>query len=184
MSNARAAGVFSLMLLLGSGSAIAQTPTPSTLPNDEVRNIAGEVRLLRQAIESYARNQVRFEILIQRLRLQQEVVTNLSVRLEDTQREIANLGAGVPRTHEQLATVEAQLQQTSNPEQRETLESGAKELRQNAEQQDKQLAALHEREAQMRQSVRVEQGRLDELNRNLDAVFSEASAGRAATTLQ
>lgn len=158
------------------GSAPAQGPTQEgQKPEEVLRALTNEIKLLRQSFESYARNQARFEILLQRVRVQQEHVTALSLRLDDARMELSSVRAGLPRLAEQIQNVQNQLRDSGNPGQRAELENTLKDLTGTQQQHIAREEELRRRETELSSTVQNEESRLQVFNQGLDLVFAQAT---------
>ena len=175
MSKGRLQWWLPVIVLVVVGRAFAQAPSQPVATSDGWRELANELRLLRLAVDAGGRNQVRFEMLIQRTRLQQETVAGLSQRLDDTRSELSTLRAAAIRTNGQVQILETQLRQSSTQDQRVELDTTLQDLKATSQQQAARETELQERLNRLTYDTRAEQARLDELNTSLNTVFSEAS---------
>lgn len=152
-------------------SARAQNAEPS---NDRtLQSLLNEVRLLRETLQRMTLNAYRSQIILERMRAQNDRVARLSRTLEDTREEIANLQSQIGQMSERAKTVEGQIQQESDTKQRVQLEEMQKELKYALNQQAQNLERMRDRETRLRTELEAEQGRLNELDGRLDAMERE-----------
>jgi antitoxin component HigA of HigAB toxin-antitoxin module len=168
--------IFSLFLIgVSCGGVLGQSPTaPPTAPAARhaeapdqaqvLRALLEEVRLLRVALERSQSTAVMMQVVVERLRLQQDSVNRLAQKLDDSRSELAALQLGLTRLPEHIADVERRMNGAEEPSQRTLLESEMKAA---------QLAYEDQRESANRQRQRVEQLKvqLQEEQRKLDDLF-------------
>jgi hypothetical protein len=151
----------------------APAQSSSTSDDKTLQSLLNEVRLLREALQRMNLNAYRSQIIVERLRAQNDRVARLSRTLEDTRDEVANLQAQNNQRNEQAKAVEGQIQQESDLKQRSQLEEMQKELKYVLDQQRQRLERVREREARLTTELQVEQGKLNELEGRLDALERE-----------
>lgn len=138
-----------------------------------LREILDEVRQLRAAVQRANLGAYRSQVLIERLRMQQEHVARLNKQLEETRTEAASFKAYLPKMEEQLRDLEMEVGNQQNPAQRNQLEAQAKAVKQMLEAQAIQQQQLQERESQLAAQLQAEQATLATLNDQLQTIERE-----------
>src|SRR5215813_12584641 len=99
-----------LICLSPSATAEAQNQKPGE--NDQpVKALLEEVRLLRQTLQRLNLGTYRSQILVERIRAQNDLIARLSRSLEDTRRELAEEQISVSRFGDRLKMADNLLQQ-------------------------------------------------------------------------
>ena len=143
--------------------------TPASSPdNSTIQALLQEVHQLRVALERSTLTGPRVEIAVQRLRLQQEQVTRTAGQLYDARREIDHLQAEQGKTAAQIEALSNEAQESTDPNRRQSIESIAKQMKFDGDQQQKNLESLRSREAELSARLQTEQESLDELRGRLD----------------
>jgi chromosome segregation ATPase len=150
---------------LFSSSAFGQaTPTES----QTLQAVLAEIRQLRQDLQTSAIAARRAQILIYRLRVQEDAVANASQRLDEAKSSIEQLRANRKYHESEIKRYEEMKDRPENAAQRKQFEDAITEFKAQIE------ALLHEeQEAQMReteleQQSRIEQAKLEQLDGELD----------------
>lgn len=151
------------------GRALAQSP-PAAPAGDTLTQLLQEVRLLRQTVEQTARVNVRVQITLQRLSLQDQQVRALTDQAGQLESGTASTTQELERERAELGEVEEQLAQETDPNARRGLVEQRTSLREAIERDTAQEHDLRRRTVEVNQSLVLEKGRLDELNRALDAL--------------
>jgi predicted RNase H-like nuclease (RuvC/YqgF family) len=150
---------------LGQGSAQQDKAIQSV-----VEELVGEIRLLRESITQSNNRQSLILVEVERYRMQRDVVSGLSSRVEDTRTEINNVGESISQLGQQFEALNALVQSTTEPERRAVLENNAKEMQANIEQQKQRDSKLREQERRLAEKLQIEQTKLDALDQKLDAL--------------
>ncbi len=154
--------------------AISAEAQSSKTPDDKtLQALLNEVRLLRETLQRINLNAYRSQMIVERIREQNDRVTRLDRTLEGTRDEMANLPAQINQISERARTVESQIQQESDLKQRSQLEEMQKELKSFRDQQREKLERLRERESRLTTELQAEQGKLSDLEGRLDALERE-----------
>ena len=95
-------------------AAGAQTPPPSDA--SVIQALLSEVHQLRLAIERSNTLSLRIQLAVERMRLQQQVVSRLSDQLEGARQDLDRMQAEATRAAEHVKGVESELDQTSEPD--------------------------------------------------------------------
>ncbi len=158
-----------------------QAPT-QTQEAPITREMVNELQLLRQAVERSNLNQYRMTIAIERLRLQQELVTQLSRDWEGLRQSVANQQSGRLMMAERLKDLEQSLNSATDPQMRKALEEELKQHKAQIGRFEQMEQNERARETELRVRVETERGRLNELNERLDALEREFEKQAAAST--
>lgn len=115
----------------------------------------------------------RMQIGLERLRQQQARVDQFSRELAEVRMNLAEATANRPRMAERLKEMESRLSQETEPTVRANLDSEYKDFKYNLEQLTTSLEQQKAREAELSRVLQEEQGRLDQINAQLDSLSSE-----------
>jgi predicted nucleic acid-binding Zn-ribbon protein len=160
-----------LLLCILAAPAKAQSPKP---PDDKtLQSLVNEVRLLRETLQRINLNSYRSQIIVERIRAQNDRVARLTRMLEDTRDESANIQMHINQLAERAKSLESQIQQESDTKQRAQLEVEQKEFKYVLDQQKQRYERLRERETRLNTELQAEQGKLSELEGRLDALERE-----------
>jgi chromosome segregation ATPase len=150
-------------------AASAQTaPAPSD--SSVIQALLSEVHQLRLAIERTNSIGPRIQLAVERVKIQQQVVSRLSDQLEGVRRDLDSRQAAETRSAEQIRNAESEINQTTDPNKRKTLEGELKDFRPMMEQMQKTTQLLQAREADLSSRLRSEQATLDGLNDRLNQI--------------
>lgn len=157
--------VLALIVLLFSSPALGQA---TQIESTTLQALLGEIRQLRQDLQTSAIAARRAQILIYRLHVQEAAVARASQRLDEARSSIEQLRARRKYQEIQIKQYENMKDRAENAAQRHQFEDAITELK-------AQMEALvpEEQEAQMRetefeQQSRIEQAKLDQLQNELD----------------
>ncbi|HWQ34857.1 MAG TPA: hypothetical protein VNQ79_18585 [Blastocatellia bacterium] len=168
--------VLTVFCLIFPAAAAAQNGRPAQQPDhssDEpsvVRALLNEVTLLRMILQQTNFTGTRAQILVERIRVQQERVERLTRDLENIRDQIGETKLQQLKSAEMLREVETQLSREQISARRNDLLMQQRLLRFEVEKFSQQEQRLRDREAQMVSLVRIEQSRLDELTDKLDTL--------------
>ena len=154
----------------------AQTTKPAESAQADrdqtLRQLLTEVRELRLELQRAMVTNGRFQMLIERLKAQQGQVDSLGGQLAGVRSELAKLKAYRTQAATEMKDMEDRLGQSSG-EQRMTIEKALKEgklwLESKATEEQRQV----ELEANLSMRLQIEQGRLDQLSSQLDALLTD-----------
>jgi predicted nucleic acid-binding Zn-ribbon protein len=132
-----------------------------------------EVRLLRQTLQKANLHAYRGQILVERIRVQQDRVARSANTLEDVQNEIRELETQAPQLEDRLKELNERVERVSDAKERAELEDEVKTVKQTQSLQRQRADDLRRREAQLSEVVRSEQDKLADLERRLDALEEE-----------
>ena len=175
MENTKRVGVILLLCLscfLFRGEARAQSLKQNS---DEqiTKALLEEVRLLRQTLQRLNLNAYRSQIIVERIRAQNDRVARLSRSLEDTRDELADVQVMTNQFSERAKAIEKQLQEESDEKRRAPIESEYREMKYLLDINRQKEQRLRERETRLSEQVRVEQAKLDDFEGRLDALERE-----------
>jgi chromosome segregation ATPase len=173
-------------VLLGAAAAAGQT-TPAGAPpasgpsSDTLSLLLQEVRQLRQVVEQTTLLQVKVQITLQRLTLQEQQVRLLADQAAQLESGAANTAAELERVRTELLEVEERLPREQDANNRRGLADQRTALREAIERETQQDQDLRRRSAEVGQALGTERSRLDELHRALDGLerLVENAARRA-----
>jgi chromosome segregation ATPase len=160
--------VIALLMLARSSESKAQSnASPASKHETASDELINEVRQLRIAVQQLGVNSYRGQVLVERLRLQQEQVNRLSQELNGTRNRIADLRS------EQI-TIKTKLDEADKQREAgvvsDVLTSRYKEMLENQRRAEDRLV---ERESQLSTELEKEKNNLSELNSRLDALERE-----------
>ncbi|HXG66399.1 MAG TPA: hypothetical protein VNO70_14970 [Blastocatellia bacterium] len=165
---------FFLLVIFVSASGLGAAAQSAKPPEDRtLQALLNEVRLLRETLQRLNLNAYRSQIIVERIRAQNDRVTRLTRALEDTREEIANLQANLQQLSERAKGLEAQIQQEADTNKRAQLEAMEKEFKFALEQGKQRLERLREREMRLTNELQEEQGKLHDLEARLEAMERE-----------
>jgi chromosome segregation ATPase len=169
-------GVVTLWFVYPTG-AQAQTSKPvESTPGDRdqtLQQLLNEVRELRLAVQRATVNNTRFQMLMERVRLQQAQVDVLSRQLENVHSQAAEMKAASPQMEQQIKDAEDHLDRTTDPNAHADLESRIKVVKANLARLTQEDERLRTRETAIDMELQAAHARLNELNGQLDALMSE-----------
>ena len=156
---------------------LAQTRKPAEVaPEDHdqtLQQLLKEVHELRLAVQRAAVINTRFQMLIERVRIQQAHVDALSRRLEDLRSQAANLRTEKSQTEQQVKFNEELLDRTPDPERHADLESRIKAGKGTLGRLVQETEQVRDRDASSNLELQTAQAKLEELNGQLDALLNE-----------
>lgn len=140
--------------------------------------VVTEVRLLRQALERQAATAARSQLIIARLTLCDQRTARARAAVDRLEGDVGN----AEREREQLQAaareMERSLEQVTDPDRRQQLESDSRMLRARTIEVETQRARSSTRLAQAKQALDLEVGRYDELERWLNDLDRQLQAGQ------
>lgn len=164
--------LFSIVLfaLLVPSDCYAQSGNPSnvrTKPDQVIQELLSEVHQLRVAMQQMSVNAYRGQIMVERLRLQQQHVSQLTRDLNDIRNEIAEMKAHEPVAKERLDDAENQFERGV------LSEVEVKQIRASLADMKRRQQSLIERESQLSLELEQERNNLADLDKRLDALERE-----------
>jgi chromosome segregation ATPase len=155
--------------------ASSQTkPVNPPADQDQVlQKLLSEVHELRLAVQRATANSTRFQMLIERTRLQQARVDMLTRQLENIHSQAADMRSARPQLEQQIKDAEDQLDRTPEPNAHADLESRIKAAKANLTRMTQEEERLRNRETALDGQLQTEQLKLNELNNQLDVLMTE-----------
>lgn len=147
----------------------AQDPVNNT-EQQLLREILTEVRQLRVSVQRANLTSYRSQMMIERVRSQQQNITQLTRQLDDLRTEITNLKINLPQMQERVKGFEAELENEREPARRNQLDVELKAFKQMVEVQASRQQQLQDREAQLIGQLQTEQGTLNGLMDRLQEI--------------
>ena len=155
-------------------SAQTSKPAESVQANRDqtLQQLLTEVRELRIAVQRAMVSSSRFQMLIERLRVQQAHVDALSLQLESVRSQAAELKARKPQMELAIKEAEDMLDRTPDPNVHSELESRIKGVKANLAQLTLEDERLRGRETAIGTELQSAQSQLNELNNQLDLLMN------------
>ena len=138
-----------------------------------LKQLLTEVRELRLAVQRATVSNTRFQMLIERERVQQAHVDALSRQLENIHSQVADMKGAKPQIEQQIKDAEDLLDRTPDPNAHAELDSRIKGGKANLARLAQEDERLRNRETAVDTEVQAGQAKLNELNGQLDALMSE-----------
>lgn len=160
---------FSLSLLTLESLVQAQTPSPAE-DQRVIKALLDEVRLLRQAFQRLNLNAYRSQILVERIRAQNDKVARLTRAVEEARDELADTLVSMNQLNERVKATESIIEPEPNAKQRAQMEAELKYMLDVHKQREQRA---REREQRLAEQLRLEQGKLDDFESRLDALERE-----------
>jgi predicted nucleic acid-binding Zn-ribbon protein len=154
-----------------------QTRNPAAASPDEreqtLKQLLTEVHELRLALQRASFSNTRFQMLLERVRVEQSHVDSLHKDLESVRTQISEFQAVKPRMDQQIKDAEAELDRTTDPNAHADLESRLKLMRSDLARLGPEEERLRTRETAMETEFEASQAKLSELNSQLDNLLVE-----------
>lgn len=158
-------------------SAQAQSNKPAgSVQGDRdqtLQQLLTEVHELRLAVQRATVSNTRFQMLIERVRVQQAHVDALSRQLENIHSQVAEMKAAKPQMEQQIKDAEDLLDRTPDPNAHTELDSRIKGGKANLVRLAQEDERLRNRETAVDTELQSAQAKLNELNSQLDLLMSE-----------
>ena len=169
-----ALGLLTLCFAASSRTEAQTNKSGESADNDQtLKQLLTEVRELRLTVQKATISNTRFQMLIERVRVQQAHVDALGRQLETLHSQIADLKAAKPQIEQQIKDAEDMLDRTSDPNAHAELESRIKGGKANLARFTQEDERLRNRETALDSELQVAQAKLNELNAQLDSLMSE-----------
>jgi chromosome segregation ATPase len=146
---------------------------PAQNPDKTMQQLLTEVRELRLAVQRATTSHTRFQVLIERVRIQQNHQETVSRQLENLRSQFADLKAAKPQMEQQIKEAEELLERTTDPNRRTDLESQIKSMKANFARFGPEEERVRNRELALETDLQNSQQKLNELNSQLDALMNE-----------
>ena len=128
---------------------------------------------MRLAVQRATVSNTRFQMLIERVRVQQAHVDVLSRELENIHSQVADMKGAKPQIEQQIKDAEDLLDRASDPNARAELDSRIKGGKANLVRLAQEDERLRNRETVVDTELQSAQAKLNELNSQLDSLMSE-----------
>jgi len=162
---------------VGPTRTLAQTRRSAELAPDHqdqiLQQLLTEVRELRLAVQRATVNNTRFQMLIERVRVQQGHVEALSRQLEAIRTQLSDMRTAQPQMEQQIKDGEEFMEHATDLNRRAELESRIKVMKGGLERMARESDQLRDREAATNSEVQISQAKLNELNAQLDSLMGE-----------
>jgi chromosome segregation ATPase len=156
---------------------LAQTIKPTeSVPADHdqtLRQLLNEVHELRLAVQRATVNNSRFQMLVERVKVQQSHVEAIRRQLDNIRSQLADMRNAMPRIEQRISDANELAERTTDSNQRWELASQIKLMKGELERLALESERLREREAAIDTEMQTNQAKLNELNSQLDALMSE-----------
>ena len=159
--------LFGLFLAPDSNGQSRTTTPQRPGPDQVIHELLSEVHQLRVAMQQMSVNAYRGQIMVERLRLQQDQVSRLGRDLNDLRYSLSEMKAQEPALKERLDDAENQFERGVLSEVR------LKELRAYSVDMKRRQENMSEREGQLSIELEQERNILTDLNKRLDAFERE-----------
>jgi len=168
---------FMTMCFVAPARTLAQTNRPAESAKGDgdqtLKQLLTEVRELRLAVQRATVSNSRFQMLIERVRVQQAHVDALSRQLENLHSQVAEMKAAKPQMEQQIKDAEDLLDRTTDLSAHADLESRIKGSKANLARLTREVERLSNRETALDMELQASQAKLNELNGQLDSLMSE-----------
>lgn len=162
--------MISLFILLPT-SGLAQSKTPAT-SEQSLQELVSEVRQLRATLQRMNAAVYKGQVMLERLKLQQDQVTRISRELRDTRENLSEIRAQQHRIKEVLGRVETAIETGLQREDDRTSLKAEIEMLSQREQR------MMLRETQLSGELEVEQSKLNDLNYKLNTLLEQEMSPR------
>src|SRR6266849_8691748 len=137
-----------------------------------LKQLLTEVRELRLAVQRAMVGSTRFQMLIERVRVQQAQVDSLNRQLETVRSQVAENKEAKPQIEQHIKDAEDQLDRTPDPNAHAELESRIKVTKATLARLTQEDERLRSREAAIDTELQSAQSHLNELNGQLDLLMN------------
>jgi hypothetical protein len=162
-----------LVTIAAAASLSAQEPAQTGDIVKAIKDLTGEIRSLRAAIERTSESQLQGQVLGLYLNLQQNRVTQATERLDGDRRELEGLTNRDREITQTAAAGDLALTQETDPAKRRAIEDGQREMKAEAERLAVQLQQVRNREAEAYQAEQAEEARWTELIAKLEQLLKK-----------
>jgi len=138
-----------------------------------LKQLLTEVRELRLAVQRATASNTRFQMLMERVRVQQAHVDALSRQLDNLNSQAAEMKAEKPQMEQQIKDAEELLDRTPEPNAHADLESRIKGGKANLVRLAQEDERLHNRATALDVELQAAQAKLNDLNGQLDSLMTE-----------
>ena len=161
-------------------TTVAQTNKPAesvdTIHEKTLQQLLAEVRELRLAVQKATVTHTRFQMLIERVRIEQTHVDASVRQIENLRAQIADMRNAKPQFEQQVKDAEEMLERATDPNARAEIETSVKSMKAQVVRFGQEEERLRSREAALETELQSSQAKLNELNAQLDAFINEMKA--------
>lgn len=150
---------------LVSVAVLAQQPAPQA---DSTAALVQELRALRQAVEQMLAANVRVQLLMGRLQLQETRILSLGRQSTDIEARLASLRQEKDGLAMQQKVFAFMPDRTEDPKMREEAKQASEALAERMKEIDGRYLALQNEQASIQQTIAMEQGRWGDFNQRLE----------------
>lgn len=140
---------------------------------DTMKELLGEVRSLRQALQALQRMSVdtyRTQLMVDRIRISREDVRRLKDALDEARDRIIRTQQAIPNNLEEQKALEATISVETDLSKKTQLEFELKRSKSAVDMYKSQLETLKQREDDLTAELRTEQAKLEELENRLNSL--------------
>jgi hypothetical protein len=166
VSTAAAAVIGAVLLSAQESTQTVETPRA-------IKELTSEVRSLRVAIERTSDSQLQGQILGLYLSLEQSRITQAATRLDAARRELEAVSGRARELAQQAATLEALVDQETDPVKRRKFEEGLRDTQYEAKKFAAQEQQVRNRETEAYQASQTEEARWTELISKLEQLLKK-----------
>jgi hypothetical protein len=156
-----------------SPQTTVNNPAKTAQGEQTMQALLNEVRQLRIAIQQSNLSAYRTQVIVERMRSQQQRVDRLTERLRETRDRIANWKRGQAEMQDELKIIEARINRATEVADRAHWEEQQERLKNRLASMAQENTRLQEQESQLAAQSNIEQARLAEFNDQLDALQRE-----------
>lgn len=164
------------------GQRTRESTTVRPSQDQTLQDLLKEVRQLRLAVERTNFNLFRAQVLVGRIRLQQDRIDRLTQQIEEIRTQSADNKSNQSRLQDRIKELDSRISQERDLTLRTQFESEQKEMKFLVEQQGAWEEQQRQRENQLSIQMQAEQEKLRRLNDRLDALEREFEIQNAPTS--
>ena len=164
--------LFLLVSVFVTPDVLAQTTNSRPTSEQSLQQLVSEVRQLRAALQRINTTMYKSQVLLERMKFQQEQVARMSRELAETRENLSEVRAGLTRLKEMLPKMESGVEAG---EKHPVELAGIKAELEHLKEREQRLIT---REGQLSNDLEVERARLNELNDRLNAFELELAPNK------
>jgi len=164
------------LCFISPAAALAQSKTAESSQGDRdqtLKQLLVEVHELRIAFQRATADNNRFQMLIERTRVEQTHVESVRRELEGVRSQLSDLQAMKPRMQQQIKDAEDGLDRVTDPNPHADLEARIKTMKADFARIGAEEERLRNHEASLDSEFQAAHARLNELNSQMDALMNE-----------
>lgn len=155
------------------GQQAGPAETKSDGGNAAIRQLLEEVRELRVFLQKSSTTSQLAQVVLERVRMQQQRVDGLMREQEAVQQKVKSLERDIPRSNETISLWETKVGLAENANQKADWEQAVRDLKRQGENIKRDLQEYKDRESQLASRINAEILKLDDLNARLDIIERE-----------